>query len=57
MVHEPLYQGAGRRPTAITHSIMNDKGEVLYQVTILNKQMTEDHVVPNQGGTRHFRRR
>jgi hypothetical protein len=53
--HEPLYRGAKKRPVAMTHSIMNDKGEILYDVTILNKQRTETHSIPDQGGTSMFR--
>lgn len=56
-VHEPLFNKAeGARPVASTHSIMNDKGEILHSETILNKQKSERHVPPDHGGTSFFRK-
>lgn len=54
--HEPLYRGEGKRPVAVTHSIMNDKGETLHSETILNKSKFEMHIAPDNGGTSFFRK-
>jgi hypothetical protein len=54
-VTEYLYKGEGKRPVAETHSIMNDKGEKLYEVTLFNKSREEPHTIPDQGGTSIFR--
>jgi len=56
LASEPLYSGVGERPVAITHSIMNDRGEILHEETILNKNEPERHTPPNQGGTSFFRK-
>jgi hypothetical protein len=57
LASEPLYRGTGERPVAFTHSVMNDKGEILHEQTIFNKNKSELHTPPNQGGTSFFRKR
>jgi hypothetical protein len=54
-VTEPMYKGEGKRPVAQTYSIMNNKGEVLETVTILNNEPGKPHTRPDRGGTSFFR--